>query len=395
MKYNFDEIIEREGTNSVKWDTKALKKFMGYVDKDVLPLWVADMDFRCPQTVIDALKMRIEHGIFGYSAPLDDYYEALIWWQETRHDWKIKPEWVSMTPGVVPAMNFIIRALTNEGDKVIIQQPVYYPFKAAVENNKRVIVNNALRFENGNYFMNFEDLEEKARDPKVKLLILCSPHNPVGRIWSREELQKLGDICNKNNVIVVADEIHNDLIMPGNKHFTYALLGEEYANNSLICTAPSKTFNLAGMQTSNIIIQNNEIKAKVDAELSKSSLTLPNLFGLVATTAAYSISGVEWLEQLLEYLGSNADFIGEYVKEKMPGVKYIRPQGTYLAWLDFREVESNWQELERKVKDEAKVLLDGGSMFGPGGEGFMRVNIACPRLILEKALDRIKEVFYK
>jgi cysteine-S-conjugate beta-lyase len=391
MKYDFDTVIGRENTNSAKWDPAVLKARFGLED-GVLPLWVADMDFRVPQSIIEAITKRAEHGIFGYSAPLEEYFTALSWWQKTRHDWEIKQEWLSITPGVVPALNYFIRALSNEGDKIIIQQPVYYPFNNTIETNNRVVANNPLKLENGTYVMDFDNLEQVAKDPTAKALILCSPHNPMGVIWSEEDLRKLGEICNRNNVVVISDEIHNDLILPGYKHFTYALLGEEFANNAVICTAPSKTFNLAGLQTSNIIIPNKEIKDKIDRELKKSSVMFPNLFGIVATTAAYSEDGVEWLTQLLDYLDANTKFIEKFAAENMPKVKYSSPQGTYLGWLDFRELGLSQEDLESKITKDAKVFLDGGSWFGPGGEGFMRVNFACPRSILEEALNRIAKV---
>lgn len=388
MKTNFDIVIARDNTNSIKWNPTTINNLLGFDGDGVLPLWVADMDFRAPQPVIDALLKIMEHGIFGYSSPLDDYYAALSWWQKTRHDWDIKKEWVTTMPGIVPGLNFFIRALTLEGDKVIIQEPVYHPFRSTVENNNRIVANNPLKLENGNYVMDYDHLEQLAKDPATKLLILCSPHNPMGIIWSSEQLRKLGEICNENNVIVVADEIHNDLIMPGNKHVTYALLGEEFANNAIICTAPSKTFNLAGLQTSNIIIPNPNIKEKVDSEREKSSIMEPNVFGIEATTAAYSEEGALWLDQLLEYLESNAEFIHEFIQERMPSVKYVKPQGTYLAWLDFRETNIH-EELETRIAQDAKVFLNSGSMFGSEGKGFMRVNFACPRSILAEALERI------
>ncbi|MFX3631711.1 MAG: MalY/PatB family protein [Candidatus Pristimantibacillus sp.] len=388
MKYNFDEVIARENTNSAKWEPTVYNKMLGFESDGVLPLWVADMDFRAPQPVIDALIKRVEHGIFGYSAPLDEYYAALTWWQKSRHNWDIQTEWVTTTPGIVPGLNFFIRALSDEGDKIIIQEPVYYPFRTTVENNNRIVANNPLIVDNGKYVMDYDHLEQLAQDPSTKMLILCSPHNPMGIVWSSDELRKLGEICNKHQVIVIADEIHNDLILPGNKHVTYALLGEEFANNAVICTAPSKTFNLAGMQTSNIIIPNPSIKEKIDLELKKSSIGGLNLFGIVATTAAYTEEGAEWLNQLLTYLDSNAEFINHFVQERMPHVKFVKPQGTYLAWLDFKDT-SILEGLEKKIVEEAKVLLDGGSWFGAGGEGYMRINFACPRPILAEALERI------
>lgn len=397
MKYNFDEVIDRTGTNALKWEPELIEKFMGIKGEDLLPMWVADMDFRCPQSLIDAIKKRADHGIFGYSLPLEEYYSAMNYWYTKRYDWKIKPEWVINSPGIVPALNFIIRALTEPGDKVIIQQPVYYPFKSSIENNDRVVVNNALINKDGKYVMDYEDLEKKANDPKTKLMILCSPHNPVGRVWEKEELKKLGEICNKYNVTVVADEIHSDLILPGNKHTTYGVLGKEFENNSVICTAPSKTFNIAALQISNIIIPNKEIKEKIDKEYIKSFMLspLPNIFAIEAVHSVYSKEGEEWLEQLLTYLDGNADFIDEFVKENMPNVRYKKPEGTYLAWLDFREVGINYRKLERKISKEAKVVLDGGSMFGSEGEGFIRINYACPRSLLKEGLTRIKNAIFK
>lgn len=392
MNYDFDKVIARENTNSIKWDPAIFNEIIGFESEGVLPLWVADMDFRVPEVVIDALSKRVEHGVFGYSSPLDEYFKALTWWQKSRHDWDIKREWVTTTPGIVPALNFFIRALSAEGDKIIIQEPVYYPFRNTIEANDRIVANNPLKLENGKYKMDYEHLEELAKDPQAKMIILCSPHNPLGLVWSHEELRQLGEICNKHNVIVIADEIHNDLILPGNKHVTYALLGEEFATNAVICTAPSKTFNLAGLQTSNIIIPNPHIKEKIDLELKKSSIGSLNLFGIVATTAAYTEEGAEWLDQLLAYLDSNVEFMGNFVKTRMPNVKLIKPQGTYLAWLDFKETSIH-EDLEKKLHEEAKVLLDGGSWFGIGGEGYMRINFACPRSILEEALERIAKLF--
>jgi len=392
MKYNFDTTIARENTNSTKWDPAIFKKMRGFDGDSMLPMWIADMDFRAPEVIIDALKTRIDHGIFGYSSPLEDYYAALSWWQKSRHEWEIKEEWVTITPGIVPALNFMIRALSNEGDQVIIQEPVYSPFRSTVENNNRVVANNPLLLVNGNYEMNYDQLERLASNPLTKMLILCSPHNPMGMVWSSEQLRKLGKICNENDVIVISDEIHNDLIMSGHKHITYALLGEEFANNAVICTAPSKTFNIAGLQTSNIIIPNPDIKEKIDLEIEKSSLTEQNLFGIVATTAAYSEEGAEWLDQLLTYLESNADFIDQFVKERMPNVKFIKPQATYLAWLDFKE-SAIYEDLDKKILEEAKVWLNNGAMFGLGGEGYMRINFACPRSILAEALERIAKLF--
>lgn len=395
MTYSFEAIVDRTGTNAIKWDSETLGRLFELKDQDnYLPLWVADMDFQTAPHIIEALKARVEHGIYGYAMPAEDYFDALAWWMENRHSWPISKEWVTSTPGIVPALNFIVRALTEAGDKVIIQEPVYGPFRKTVTANDRIVVNNALLRVNGQYVMDYEDLEQQVSDPQTKLLILCSPHNPVGRVWRPEELKRLGEICNRHGVIVVADEIHNDLIVPGSVHTVYATLGEEFANRCIICTAPSKTFNLAGMQSSSLIIPNGELKKKIDEELAKSSIGAPNLFGIVATTAAYSPQGAEWLDAMLRYLNDNLVFMEQFVEDHMTGVTFIKQEGTYLSWLDFSGMNMAQDELERIIKEEAKVILDPGSWFGEGGAGFMRINAACPRSILAEALERIWQVIY-
>jgi len=392
IKYNFDEIVNRELTNAVKWEPSVICSVMDWEpNNNFIPMWVADMEFKAPQQVIDALAKRVEHGIYGYTVPLDEYYESIIWWQKSRHQWDVKREWIISTPGVVPALGFLVRALSEEGDHVIIQQPVYYPFKTMIEINNRVMINNELVYEKGTYRINFDDLEKKAKDPKAKLLLLCNPHNPVGRAWSVEEIRTLGDICNRNNVLVISDEIHQDFMLHGNQHVTYGLLGEGFSENCVVCTAPSKTFNLAGLATSNLIVPNLEMKAKIVHELSKSGITRPNIFGIAALTAAYSEGGVEWLEQLLDYLNANLDTLSNFLDANILNVKLIRPQATYLAWLDFREMESDHEKLEKNIL-KTNVLLDSGHWFGPAGKGYMRMNFACPREVLLKALDRLSMV---
>ncbi|WP_197080902.1 MalY/PatB family protein [Gordoniibacillus kamchatkensis] len=299
--------------------------------------------------------------------------------------------WVTLTPGIVPALGFLVRALSEEGDHVIIQQPVYYPFKNVTEKNNRVVINNGLRFEDGEYRFDLDDFEQKAKDPKTKLFILCNPHNPIGRVWREDELRALGEICNRHGVIVISDEIHQDFMLNDSSHFTYARLGEAFANNAVICTAPSKTFNLAGLSTSNIIMPNPEIKKKLDEELQKSAIGMANVFGIVALTAAYSEGGAEWLDQLLSYLKGNLSFMESFVRERMPNVKLIKPEATYLAWLDFREAAASQEELVQKMK-EANVVLDEGTWFGDEGKGFMRINFATPRAVLKTALERIAHV---
>lgn len=391
MKYNFDEIIDRKGTNSAKWSKELLEQRFG--DGELLPLWIADMDFKCPKPVVDALVERAKHGIYGYSERTSPYYQSIINWNKRRNNWEIKKEWILFTPGIVSALNLLVQTFSFPGDKVIIQNPVYHPFNAAILNNGRHIQYNPLKHENGRYTMDYKDLEEKAKDPRVKIFILCSPHNPVGRVWTKEELTKLGEICIKNNIIVISDEIHSDLILKGYRYTPFATISEEFAQHSVTCTAPSKTFNLAGLQTSSIIIPNERLRADFSQPLESNHITNPNAFGIVALRTAYN-EGEEWLEQVLEYLNKNACFIEKFVEEKMPEVKYTKPEGTYLAWLDFAAIGKDEKELEIIIQKKAKVALDEGYIFGKGGERFERINFACPQSILEKALDRIEKAIH-
>ncbi|QAY65068.1 MalY/PatB family protein [Paenibacillus protaetiae] len=391
MKYDFDRIIDRTGTRAVKWDSQFLDKVMDA--KDALPLWVADTDFPAPEVVVEALRSRVEHRIFGYPYADDAYYDSVIYWMDKRHGWPVRKEWISIMPGIVPALSFIVRAFTEPGEGVIIQEPVYAPFRQTIEGHGRQLLNNKLVETDSGYCIDYEDLESKAAMPAAKLLILCNPHNPVGRVWSEEELRKVGDICLKHGVLVVSDEIHHDLILFGNKHTCYAKLGEQYAAQSIVCTAPSKTFNIAGLSTSNIITPNPALKKRLDKEMNLFHVGGANLLGLTAAAAAYSPEGEEWLEQLLAYLEGNAVFVKNFLAEKLPKVRYRLPEGTYLAWLDFRGIMGSSKQLERTIKKEAKVLLNPGFGFGEGGDGFMRLNFGCPRAVLEEALERISRPF--
>lgn len=383
MRYDFDKVINRLNTASVKWDE--VDRIFG--DKDLLPLWVADMDFQVPAPVTDALRERVEHGIFGYTERPESYYEAVIGWMERRHEWSVQKEWICHCPGVVPALSYLVQVFTEPGDKVIIQPPVYHPFTSVVTDNGREVVHNPLKYEQGRYFMDFEDLRQKM-DPSVKLLILCNPHNPGGRVWTKEELTELGNICLENNVMVISDEIHGDLILKGHKHIPFAAISEEFAQNSIICTAPSKTFNMAGMQTSNIIIPNKEYREAFQKMMSKLVLRMTNTFGVVATEAAYR-HGDEWLDQLLAYLQGNLDFLTEYIETHIKGIKVIQPEGTYLVWLDCRELGMDTKGLQEFMGKQAKVAVNQGHVFGPGGEQFIRLNMACPRSLIEEGLERI------
>ncbi|MBM7692041.1 cystathionine beta-lyase [Peribacillus deserti] len=383
MKYDFDKHIIRTNTGSVKWDHSETL----FGDKDILPMWVADMDFKAPQPVIDALIEKAEHGIFGYTKGLGSYHDAIIGWMKERHKWEVKSEWICHSPGVVPALNLIVQTFTDPGDKIIIQHPVYYPFTKVIEMNGRTVVSNPLKVENGQYVMDYLDLEEKI-DEEVKMMILCSPHNPVGRVWTREELIRVGEICLKHNILMVSDEVHADLVLKGD-HTVFAAISDEFAQRSIICTAPSKTFNLAGLQTSNIIIPNPEIREKFSNALEANFMGGMNTFGVAATESAYRY-GEEWLDQLLVYVQANFDYLAGYIETHLQDLVVYPLEGTYLAWIDCRELGLDHQALEELIHKEAKVALNQGYIFGEGGEGFIRLNLACTRSTLEEGLQRIE-----
>jgi len=382
--YDFDTAPERRGTGSVKWDL--VDQLFG--GQDLLPLWVADMDFASPQPVIDALAGRASHGVFGYPACMDSYYQAVIGWQRERHGLAVQKDWIVFCPGVVPALNMAVQAFTQPGDGVIIQQPVYYPFMRSITANGRRIINNPLRLVAGRYEMDFDDLAHKARDPAARLLILCSPHNPVGRIWTRQELERLGAICSENNITVVSDEIHADLVLPGFAHTPFAALSEEFLKASSTFSSPSKTFNLAGLHTAYAIIADPEKRKAFSQALIRSGLQWPSIFATVALESAYQ-SGGPWLTQLLRYLQGNLEFLKGFIAGHLPGVKVIEPEATYLVWLDFRDLGLGWRELKNLMQAEARVALDEGYVFGDEGRGFERLNIACPRSILRECLERM------
>lgn len=397
VKHIFDEEVDRRGTNAVKWEfVQGGDDLLRWEHTDdcfgpnrILPMWVADMDFRCPEPVVKALVERAQHGIYGYTAMTDACYQPFIEWIKRRQGWEIRPEWICTTPGVVPALNMLVRTFASPGDRVIVQPPVYYPFYGAIENNGAELATNPLTYENGKYSMDFKDLEAKARDPSTKMVILCSPHNPVGRVWTRDELLRFGEICLGNDVLVVSDEIHGDLIYRGVEFTSFARLGDELARRSIICTAPSKTFNMAGLHTSCIVVPDEELRTKFAKTLQSNGLFGAGTFGIVALEAAYK-HGEEWLNQVREYIEANYRYLEAYVREQIPEITAIKPEGTYLVWLDCRRLGLEAEELQRLMLDEARVYLDEGFIFGSEGEGFERINIACPRSILIEALDRIK-----
>ena len=386
MKYNFDEIHDRSNNQSVKWD--ALEDVFG--SSDLLPMWVADMDFKTADPIIAALKERLEQGIYGYTVEVNDYKQSIVDWCKKRHDWNIKTEWLMYSPGVVPSIAFAIQNFTNENDKVIIQPPVYGPFEINVLNNDRkVLLNPLIKDETGYYTMDFEDFEKKI-DEGGKLFILCNPHNPIGRVWTKKELEKLAEIVVRRNIKVISDEIHSDIILKGYKHIPFASISSEAERLTITLMAPTKTFNLAGIQTSVIIASEKEDFDKLEKAFDKIDITRNNCFGQVASIASYR-KGEEWLEQLLEYVEGNIDFLVDYVKKNIPDVKVTKPEGTYLVWLDFNCLGYDNEELQNFMIKKAKIALTDGDFFGYGGEGFMRFNVATPREKVEEGIRRISE----
>lgn len=390
MQYDFDTPIDRTHTWSIKHD---FKKENGKAD-DILPLWVADMDFRSPDSVVEALKKAVDHGIFGYSRADESYFDAVAAWYQKRHHLTLQPEWMTCTPGIVFALSIAVRAFSQEGDAVLIQPPVYHPFSRAILRNKRTLVENPLVLKDGHYEMDLEELEQKVLDEHVKLMILCNPHNPVGRVWTREELTALADICLRHHVYVISDEIHGDFVWQGHEQTPYASISEEACLHSMMCTAPSKTFNLAGMATSNLFIPDPEMRRKFRSELLDVGQENMNRLGLFACRAAYE-GGGEWLDQLIGYLAGNLALVRDFCKNRVPQIQLVEPEGTYLAWLDCRELGMTDDELMAFFSNEAKVWLDPGTHSGEQGSGFMRFNLGSSRSVIAQALDQIEAAWKK
>ncbi|MFO7370696.1 MAG: pyridoxal phosphate-dependent aminotransferase [Bacteroidales bacterium] len=384
MHYNFDEIIPREGTGSVKHD---LKKAL-FHSESVIPMWVADMDFRTPDFVIAAIQKRLDHEILGYTHIGPSFYESIVNWNKRRHNWSIKPEWICFSPGVVPALNMLVMAFSNPGDSIIIQPPVYFPFFTAVKNHGRNLVVNPLAYRNGKYEMDFADFEAKI-DSNTRMLILCSPHNPTGNVWSAETLLKLAEICMKNNILIVSDEIHADLVYTGSRHLPLAGLSDDLAAHTITCMAPSKTFNIAGLSTSYLVIPNPQLRKQYEKVLDEVHVGEGNIFGFVAAEAAYN-HGDSWLNQVMEYLGGNRDFLLGFIEKHIPAIRVIIPQATYLVWLDCSGLGLKPDALKRFMIHEAGLGLNDGPQFGPQGEGFQRINIACPRQVLHEAVKKLQ-----
>ena len=379
MKYDFDQQISRRNTDSYKWDSAP--------SEDVLPMWVADMDFRTAPAIVDALRRRVEHGIFGYTRVPDGYYKAVTDWFARRHGWTFDREWMIYTSGVVPAVSAVIKALTVPGDKVLVQTPVYNCFFSSIRNNGCEMLSSPLVFADHTYSINYDDLERKAADPKVKVMLLCNPHNPAGRVWRREELIRIGEICIRHGVVIVSDEIHCELVFPGHHYTPFASISENFLRHSVICLSPSKAFNIAGLQIANIVCADAGWRAKIDRAINDNEVCDVNPFGVIATQAAYN-EGEEWLEQLLGYLYDNYLYMSDFCREHLPDFPITKLEGTYLVWMDCRKLGLSSEELERRLVNEAGLWLNAGTMYGKEGEGFMRWNIACPRAMLAEGLKR-------
>ncbi|RKD91884.1 MalY/PatB family protein [Mangrovibacterium diazotrophicum] len=384
-KYNFDEEVLREGTNSLKYDAR--ERVFGKAD--VLPLWVADMDFKTPDFILDAIKKRLEHEVLGYTFRPDSYFEAIVGWMKQRHNWDIQREWVSFSPGVVAGLTLAIESYSKKGDEVVVQSPVYFPFYDSVKGSGRVIVDNPLKLVDGRYTFDLEDLKTKITE-KTKMLLLCNPQNPGGMVWTREELVALTDICMEHDILIVSDEIHSDLVFEGYKHTPLPTISEEVAYNCVVCMAPSKTFNVAGLTTSFLIIPNKRLLARYERTLNLPHLHMGNIFGTIALEAAFT-KGEDWRKQLVNYLEANFNFMVDYFEEHLPEVKPMKLEATYLAWIDFSAFGLTDEELNKTML-EAGVGLNKGVQFGKNGSGYMRINLGCTRAMLEEALLRIVNV---
>jgi cystathionine beta-lyase len=389
MYYNFDKIVDRKNTSSVKFDLrdKIFKR------EDVIPMWVADMDFRTPPFIMDALRKRLEHEILGYTYISPSIFESIVNWVRLRHNWEIHPHWMSFSPGIVPAINLLILAFTNPGDKVIVQTPVYFPFFSAVENHGRELVFNPLIYSNGKYEMDLVGLESKM-DDTTKMLILCNPHNPTGNVWPADVLRRIGEMCLAKNVLLISDEIHSDLIYKGHRHIPTAAISKEIASNTITCMAPSKTFNLAGLSTSFLVIPDEKLRVTYEKKLDQIHVGAGNIFGFVAMEAAYT-HGSEWLDQLMEYLEGNVLFLEEFIQRHIPRIRVIRPEATYMVWLDCTQLKMPPSGLKEFMINKAGLGLSDGPLFGKQGEGFQRINIGCPRSVLQEALLRLQAAITK
>lgn len=389
-KYNFDQIIDRKNTSCLKYDFGMQRKGR----TDLLPMWVADMDFALPEEILADFHKRIDHGIFGYTDPDAEYYAALDRWFSVHHGYHIQPEWVTLGCGVVYGLATGVKAFTEPGDAVLIQQPVYYPFREVIEDNGRKFVNSQLHYENGKYTIDFTDFEQKIEDNNVKVFLLCSPHNPAGRVWTKEELTRMGDICLKHNVIILDDEIHCDFVYAPHHFTSFLALDEKYRNNLVVFNSPSKTFNVAGLQPGNIIIPDENLRKRYRKANAAAGYSQGSIMGQVAVKSCYT-KGDEWVKELVEYIAGNIAWVRDFVKENFPKATFVEPEGTYLVWIDFSGYGFTDEELEHLVVDEAKLWLDSGKIFGPATAQFERFNMACPRSTVEKAFHQLKDALEK
>ena len=384
--YDFNKVVNRQSTANIKYDLRG--KFFG--NEDVLPMWVADMDFETPDFIRNAVIKRAQHPIYGYSYRPQSYYQSIVDWVKKRHNWTIDTDWIVYSPGIVPALNFSSLAFTNKGDNIIVQPPVYFPFFSAITDNKRIQLNNILHLKEGKYFIDFDDFEQKAQ--KAKMFFLSSPHNPVGRVWTKDELLRLGEICVRNNVIIISDEIHNDLILPGYKHTPMASLSSEIADITVTCIAPSKTFNIAGLATSSVIISNKNLRDKFEQIIVRYHLSLGNVFGAVASEAGYR-HGANWIDELMHYIKKNFEEVEQALLSTNGKIKIIQPEATYLAWLDFRETSYNDKQIKEILINKAGLGFSHGPVFGDGGQGFQRMNLATPHSLVVEAMERLVMAF--
>jgi cysteine-S-conjugate beta-lyase len=384
--YDFDKIINRESTANYKYDLR--NRFFG--KDDVLPMWVADMDFETPVFIREAIIKRAKHPIYGYSFREDSYYKSIVEWVKKRHEWTIDTDWIIYSPGVVPALNLSTIVYTNEGDGIIVQPPVYFPFFSAVTDNKRLQLTNQLVLKDGRYYIDFEDFELKTK--KASMCLISSPHNPVGRVWTKEELLRLGEICIRNNVIIISDEVHCDLVLPGYKHIPIASLSKEISDITVTCIAPSKTFNLAGLSTSSVIISNKVLRDKFEDMVNRYHLSFGNLFGTIASEAGYT-KGARWVDEVNVYINRNYKYVEQALLEAGSKIKLIKPEATYLAWLDFRDTGYNDEQIKEILINTALLGLSDGPSFGDGGQGFQRMNLATPNLLVKEAMGRLIKTF--
>lgn len=385
--WNFDELVDRSNTNAVKYDLRRLK----FGKEDIIPMWVADMDFKTPPFIVDAIKKRAEHEIYGYTLRGNGFNKAVMNWMNYKHAWNIQKNWITYSPGVVSALSAAVLAFTSPGDKVIVQPPVYFPFYSSIQNFGRRVINNQLIEKNGYYYIDFDDLEKQI-DSRTKMLMFCSPHNPVGRVWTKEELERLANICIKHDLIVISDEIHSDLVFEPNKHIPLATISDQIAERTISTFAPSKTFNVAGLSTSAIIISNEKLKKRFDSYMQDLHISGGNIFGAVALQAAYTF-GAEWLNDLLNYLSMNIKLVKEFTEKPNIKIKMQIPESTYLLWLDFRDYNLSEDEINKLLVEKAGLGFNPGSIFGRGGNGFQRMNVASPRSVVEKALNNLEKVF--